>query len=491
MFDYLQQFNKLPKNLRDQVSSPSAMAAISELESKYRIDLAIVIMKVMVKIIPINNLPFYLSEEFSLSSETAQQLARDLKEKIFSPAADYLGLNREISAFNQDREIENIIKESGLVLPSSLAVNRFKNIIFTYNRGVRNKIDTKNTLAKSTKIGGLDLSPEEIDRVLKICDSRLPQNSVTSDSANFFAPSAAPLTRLDKIVASADSSKIGTEYNLKQAIAAGQIKKTAMPEKELNLPLAEKELSLPPSEKKLNLPLAEKELSLPLAETETAKDAPAPIKLPEAKVSEFKIPEIKNPEVKLPVPPIAPVKPVPPAPHISPVPPVPPVPPVSPVQPVQPVQPIQPAQPISPIKQVPPVPPKPVAASRPNQAPVNSKPVMHDIKPMPKVMGPLEELQFLDLLNFRRLGKTPAEITGKIFAKIKLLEAEGYDKMILGVRAWRQSPVNRLYLKMGQEAINKGMTIKEFSEISEKNNLNYLKLEEIEAIIILNSKLIF
>lgn len=110
---------------------------------------------------------------------------------------------------------------------------------------------------------------------------------------------------------------------------------------------------------------------------------------------------------------------------------------------------------------------------------------------MPKIMGPLEELQFLDLLNFRRLGKTPLEMTAKVFSKIKLLEAEGYDKMVLGVRAWRQSPVNHLYLKMMQEAILKGMTIKDFALIVQKDSKSYLNLEEIEAILSMNSRLIF
>lgn len=106
-------------------------------------------------------------------------------------------------------------------------------------------------------------------------------------------------------------------------------------------------------------------------------------------------------------------------------------------------------------------------------------------------MGPIEELQFLDLLNFRRLGKTPTEISVKIFSKIKLLEADGYDKMVAGVRAWRQSPVNRLYLKMVQEAMSKGMKLKDFAASAEKENKNNLSLSEIEAILEMNSKLVF
>ena len=120
-----------------------------------------------------------------------------------------------------------------------------------------------------------------------------------------------------------------------------------------------------------------------------------------------------------------------------------------------------------------------------------ARPQMHDIRPVPKIMGPIEELQFLDLINFRRLGKTPAEITAKILAKIKLLEKDGYDKMVAGVRAWRESPVSRLYLRLGQEAIAQEAPLKEIIALRQKEAKEYLSLEEVEAIVSLNSKLSF
>jgi hypothetical protein len=135
--------------------------------------------------------------------------------------------------------------------------------------------------------------------------------------------------------------------------------------------------------------------------------------------------------------------------------------------------------------------PRPVSARRPILAPSSARPRMHDIKPVPKVMGPIEELQFLDPVNFRRLGKTPAETTAKIFAKIKLLEKDGYDKMVAGVRAWRQSPVNRLYLRLGQEAIKSGVFLKDAVAARQKAGQEYLSMEEIEAVVNLNSKLVF
>ena len=122
MFDYLQQFNNLPKNLRDQISSPEAMGVISELESKYKVDLAIVVMKVMVKSLAFSDLSAYLVDEMSLSPEAANQLIRDLKARLFAPLADYLNLSSEIRAFDLERDIEGLIKEAGLSLPSAVAI---------------------------------------------------------------------------------------------------------------------------------------------------------------------------------------------------------------------------------------------------------------------------------------------------------------------------------------------------------------------------------
>ena len=211
-------------------------------------------------------------------------------------------------------------------------------------------------------------------------------------------------------------------------IESGQIKKPT----QLDLPKTEKQLDLPAAENNLKL---EKELKI---------NEPVKIEIPAKKIEAIKVAEIK---VTAPI-----------------------VPPV-----------------ISPI-----IPPRP-AAARPVLTSVQNpnRPIMHDVKPMPKVMGPIEELQFFDVVNFRRLGKTPTEAVTKIFNKVKQLEREGYDKMVAGVRAWRQSPVNRIYIRIGQEEISKGITIKEAALNHQKNNPEYLSIEEIEAIVGLNSKLVF
>lgn len=482
MFDYLQKFNSLPSDLRNKVSSSSAMAVILDLENKYKVDLAMTIMKVMIKGVDARDLPSYFISEFGLARDAAENLSRELKEKVFFGVADYLGLSAELRAFDLDNDLQQLIKEAGLMFPSENLVLRFKNIIGTYVKGIRNKIDTRNSLAKDVKIGGLNLSAAEIDRVLKVCDAG-KFSVVKTVQTPVAEKSPAVTTSLDRLIA-ADTAARASEYDLKSAILSGQVK---APQKEISGPDKQLDLPIPTPSVKPEIPKA-----AILTPAQAIKSAPLPPLKPAvkpaiptkpagvvrpAKKSSFWSNFSFGKKKKNIVAPKAVSKAVPK------------VVPTAVLKPVTKVAPIQ-----API-QAPIVPPRPnivsPAALRPATSVSSGRPQMHDVRPVPRVMGPVEELQFLDLVNFRRLGKTPVEITTKIFAKVKLLEKDGYDKMVAGVKAWRQSPVYRLYLRLGQEALVKGVTLKEAIEIRQKAGQDYLSPEEIVAIVNLNSKLVF
>jgi hypothetical protein len=487
MFDYLQKFNSLPQDLRQRVSSPAVMLAISDLENKYRVDLAMTVMKVMIKNIAVKDLPAYFISDLSLTPGLATALTSDLKAQVFFAVADYLGLTAEKRAFDLDQDINLLIKEAGLSLASDNLVSRFRNIIGTYFKGVRGKIDTRNSLSKDVKIGGLNLSPQEIDRVFKVCDNYLAAGhhavTITTPAQPLVAtvkPAVAPVA----------------EYNFKQALASGQVKA--------------------PESVKITAPAPQLDLPPVTAAPAVANQPAATVKIPPAKVA---APAKKPQTTKLVMSSLSPLKPeLKPTVALQPV-------PIAKSVPIRPVskpsfwskfipaskpksaklsQPLPSAPAVAPAKTAAPVKPRPVpvqsknpafqpsiSLSRPAPAPSAARPQMHDIKAVPKVMGPLEELQFLDVVNFRRLGATPAETTAKIFNKIKLLERDGYDKMVAGVQAWRQSPVNRLYLRLGQEAVVKGLSFREAIAARQQENKEYLSLEEVQAILSLNSKLTF
>jgi hypothetical protein len=116
---------------------------------------------------------------------------------------------------------------------------------------------------------------------------------------------------------------------------------------------------------------------------------------------------------------------------------------------------------------------------------------MEDVKSAPKIMSPIDELAYLDLVNFRRLDPSPAKRAAKIEEKIALLEKEGIDKKIAGIRAWRNNPVGKTYLAMGQESIDGGKSIDDIIKERQSQGLNYLSREEFDAVMDLNDSLRF
>lgn len=213
MFDYLQKFNSLPADLRAKVSSDDAMNYLSALEHRYRVDLAMVVMKVMIKSLAISDLESNLVSDLGLTREMSKNLSAELKEKIFAPVANYLGLKLNSKEDEIKKDIDLLIKEAGITLPSTDLLERLKVVLNTYLKGVRQKIDTRQVLAKDISSGGIGLSQEEIDRIFNLCKLR-------------HEDLLGPQTKDGKI----DTSvlfNINPEYDLKRALQSGETKKIA------------------------------------------------------------------------------------------------------------------------------------------------------------------------------------------------------------------------------------------------------------------------
>lgn len=226
MFDYLQKFNNLPKNLRDKVSSSEAIKTISSLEEKYKIDLAAVVMKIMTKVLPVNSLVDFFINESSLSKEDALSLKNDLLNKVFFSTKDYLGINLEVSE-NITDFASIVIKETGISLASEDLYLRLRNIILTYLKGVRNKMDTKNSLTKEVKFGGLNLSEADADNIFlaikskKDSESKIPEKDSRPDVDKFEAEpkdTESSRDKLNKIIMSAEGPS-SAPYSLKDSIS--------------------------------------------------------------------------------------------------------------------------------------------------------------------------------------------------------------------------------------------------------------------------------
>lgn len=597
MLDYLKKFNDLPKELRDKISSASVMAVISELEAKHQIDLAAIVMRVMVKQISPQNLESYFVNQHLLKAEAARDLATEMISRVFRGVGKYLDINNDAiinklvkietgskaaAASNvlferqaaviataqpsvDDYDLDDLIKEACLTFPGESLNSRFKNIILTYFKGIRTKIDTRAVLKKEFALGGVNLGEDEIDRIFRISDRRLRQHH------SLMIMPTKPLKKLDRIISQSEHVG-GEEYDLKKSLAAKKIDNGPRPlpaapirvpelvnrsvttldtGHELKAALSQldtshelvshsfldmsHELNAPVSaDLRHRLPAAK-----PLLDTSHKLNTPAALVAVSSLVTEHSLPLIKkqapvilvgskNLNIKQEKPEsLAVNRSLPPSPKYSvnkqkflssaikkpqdstakPAPAIPVVsePSVRPlastdkkvIATTNKIVPVVMAEKknistlVNPISAITSERPKSsLAASRATTIP-GSGFGMHDIKPIPKVMGPLEELRFLDLVNFRRLGKTPEESIQKILNKIKLLEKDGYDRMVAGVKSWRQSPVNRLYLRLGQEAVIKGKSFKEIVELYQQKSQNSLNMSEIEAIVSLNGKLIF
>ena len=114
-----------------------------------------------------------------------------------------------------------------------------------------------------------------------------------------------------------------------------------------------------------------------------------------------------------------------------------------------------------------------------------------DVKKDYRLVGPVEELAILNLETFRRLGVTTAERVKKITGKINLLAEDSLAKKSQGIKAWRTSPLYKMYLAVGQSSMEYnlgiGQVIKEYSA----QGRDIISVEEFEAISDLNKQLRF
>ena len=119
----------------------------------------------------------------------------------------------------------------------------------------------------------------------------------------------------------------------------------------------------------------------------------------------------------------------------------------------------------------------------------SGKPKIEDVKFKPKLTGPIEEIRSMTLIDFRRLGSTPKEITDKIIDKLDVLEDESFSQRIEGIKAWKESEVHNLYLELGDVGMERKMPVSEVIAQRQKNNQQTLTDEEFEAIMELNRRL--
>lgn len=124
------------------------------------------------------------------------------------------------------------------------------------------------------------------------------------------------------------------------------------------------------------------------------------------------------------------------------------------------------------------------------QAPI-AKPRVEEIKFTPKIKGPVEELGAMVLEELRRMSKDPKVAIEKIKDKLELLGEEDFTKKMQGIAAWQGSAVNKAYLDLLKESLNRGVAPAALIEEYAKAAKPTLTKEEFDAIMELNRSLRF
>lgn len=528
MITYLQKYNQLPRELRAKVSAPEVLSAITELEKTHNVSLASVVMRVMVRDVALLDLNKYFVFEYNLDGRHAEQLVEELKTRVFAGVSDYLGFaagesaaaaggeldrwakerasaaavrssnfffspedeeevrsltktleetdKRPDTATAEDLEAraEKIIKEAKINLSSEDLKNRLKSVLKTYLRGTRNKIDTKLALMRPINSGGMGWEENIVDSFVLLADkikSAIPAPAEIKPPLKMRLPEDAVQTKeiAVKPGGSPGSIQASGEKNIGLAISAGtrdpayDFSKLVRPATPIvpRPPVAP--AALPPAidlKKEGDLlkteagKEGEKDSVIDLKMQAQAISPAAGVTVPERGAGSITDFSQNNFSINIASAPAKKAEP-------------------------------QPAAAPGRIS---------VAQARKETSSIPAgKVVMEDIKHVPKtkLTGPIDELREMNLADFRRLSADPVTAAASIKGKIKLLEDDSYSQRLSGIKAWRESFINKLYLEIGQESIVKHNSIE--AVIAERKNAGaeYLSNEEFNAIMDLNKDLRF
>lgn len=116
-----------------------------------------------------------------------------------------------------------------------------------------------------------------------------------------------------------------------------------------------------------------------------------------------------------------------------------------------------------------------------------ARPKVQDVVRAPRLVGPVDELRSLGLMEFRRVSKDAKQAAARIKDIVLLLEEQSFGKRVEGITAFRSSALMRAYSEVTNKAIVKGKTIEEILAMDPKG----LRKDEYDALLTLNDELRF
>ncbi|MEI6287971.1 MAG: hypothetical protein WCP18_00070 [bacterium] len=482
----LQKFNQLPAEIRNKLSSPSMLAVVKQLEVQYGVKLNLAFLKLAVGDLRPGEFNDYLREKFNLNKDVSdiirERLSRLLVGVGLTPVVagvsgetsknrsgeagfsfsieDDADVSRfkdlestEIKIKNYEALAENVIAEFGYKNKDESLRTRLKNLIMSRLKDVRDEFELIEHLKKNKEVGGMELGEEEIDKLLKLIrqspDKKisdqviLPTTETKVETKIEFPVKKVEPIKTPAITLQAKKQTETQQYQSPKNLSAKPVEIKSTQE---NTPSIEMEDGLPVLKMPEELMIPPHELDLKksqsLSEDKPIEKKPDYQKKPEPTLHAKQLPVINN-NAKQP-----------------------------PVMMAQPV-------PYLAKKSMPPKLSK-ISSSRPS---------LDDVKFTPKLQGPIEELNNMTLIDWRRLGEKTESRIAKIKEKLNLLEKDSYGRRLQGIEAWNKNEINKFYRLLGQESLVSGQEVESIIKERLEKGLPTLTLEEFHSVMELNRDL--
>ena len=105
-----------------------------------------------------------------------------------------------------------------------------------------------------------------------------------------------------------------------------------------------------------------------------------------------------------------------------------------------------------------------------------------DIKQVRRLVGPVDELRIMTLIDFRRLSEDPTVRIQKIRSKIEVVGQDGALEKINAMHAFEQSEPVRLYRDLVKRTLLEGKDISQIISERKAAKIPYLEINEMSAL---------
>ncbi len=437
MITYLKKFSSLPKHIQAKINDPETMKLISDLGTQYKLNLASTVMKIMVGEIKLEGLTAYLINELGLSLEAATNLDLRLRRGVFADVIDYiLGADKGAKlVFSEADEAE--VRQSHTKVSTSKFDDSVEENVEAIVAQSRINFPEQLTAGKfrqvlKTYIRGTRDKLATMEALTKAVE--LGGVALSRDAAERSLIIASNFLPKKSTSVTATKAKINVPEDLAATIATEAYDLTTSLREQGKLKNTSKKAIVKPSSV-LDELMPPPPMVIETHPTAASDKRPVSVETKQAVKEIIKAKKVDKSSFR----------------RISAT-----VPPVDNI-----------------IKSD------------------TGKARMDDIRYTARALSPVEEIREFTLLNFRRLDPDPIKGVEKIKEKMENLGKEKYTQKIAAIEAWHESPLNRLYLAVCRKSMEDSMALSLVLERELKRDKDFLRPEELSAIISLNKSLKF